>query len=122
MLIKILFKNPLRHKLRSILTVLGIAIAILSFGMLRTIVGAWYAGVEASSATRLVTRNSISIIFPLPLSYKEKIRQVSGVKDVSYGNWFGGTYQNEKNFVPNFAVDPRAISRCTRNSSCRRTR
>ena len=108
MLIKLLFKNPLRHKLRSILTVLGIAIAILSFGMLRTIVGAWYAGVEASSATRLVTRNSISIIFPLPFSYKEKIRQVSGVKDVSYGNWFGGTYQNEKNFVPSFAVDTKS--------------
>ena len=108
MLIKLLFKNPLRHKLRSILTVMGIAIAILSFGMLRTIVGAWYSGVESSSATRLVTRNSISIIFPLPLSYKEKIRQVSGVKDVSYGNWFGGTYQNEKNFVPSFAVDTKS--------------
>jgi len=106
MLLKLLFKNPFRHKLRAVLTILGIAVAILSFGILRTVVGAWYAGVEASSATRLVTRNSISIIFPLPLSYAEKIRQVDGVKAVSYGNWFGGTYINEKNFIASFAVEP----------------
>lgn len=106
MLLKLLLKNPFRHRLRALLTVLGVAIAILSFGMLRTVVDAWYVGVEASSATRLVTRNAISIIFPLPLSYKDKIRQVSGVKLVSYGNWFGGTYINEKNFVPAFAVEP----------------
>jgi len=105
-LFKILFKNAFRNKLRAILTILGITIAILSFGLLRTVVDAWYAGVDASSATRLVTRNATSIIFPLPLSYKDRIRQVSGVKIVSYGNWFGGIYIEEKNFFPNFAVDP----------------
>ena len=104
--LKILFKNAFRHKLRTGLTILGIAIAILAFGMLRTMVSAWYAGVEASSAGRLVTRNSISLIFPLPLNYKDKLRQVSGVKLVSYGNWFGGIYIDEKNFFANFAVDP----------------
>ncbi|MGA2193026.1 MAG: ABC transporter permease [Nitrospirota bacterium] len=107
MLLKLLLKNPFRHKLRALLTVLGVAIAILSFGMLRTIVGAWYAGVEFSSATRLVTRNSISIIFPLPLAYYEKIRQVEGVKEVSYANWFGGTYKDKKNFIAAMAVEPR---------------
>jgi putative ABC transport system permease protein len=108
MLLKLLLKNPFRHKLRALLTILGVAIAILSFGMLRTVVDAWYSGVEASSATRLVTRNAVSIIFPMPPAYKEKIRQVPGVKAVSYGNWFGGTYINEKNFIAAMAVEPRS--------------
>ncbi|MBI4697625.1 MAG: ABC transporter permease [Nitrospirae bacterium] len=107
-LIKLIFKNSFRHKLRTFLTILGIAIAILAFGLLRTVVSAWYAGVEASSATRLVTRNSISLVFPLPLSYKDKIRQIPGVKIVSYGNWFGGVYIDEKNFFPNFTIDPKS--------------
>jgi len=72
-LIKLLFRNAFRHKLRTALTVLGITIAILAFGLLRTVVSAWYAGVEASSASRLVTRNAISLVFLLPSSYREKI-------------------------------------------------
>lgn len=104
-LLKLLFRNAFRHRLRTFLTVLGITIAILAFGMLRTVVGAWYAGVEASSATRLITRNSVSLVFFLPISYKEKIRQVPGVKEVGYSDWFGGVYKEEKNFFPNFATD-----------------
>lgn len=106
-ILKIITKNALRHKLRTFLTILGVAIAILAFGLLRTVISAWYAGVEASSASRLVTRNSISLIFPLPLSYKDKIRQVDGVKLVSFGNWFGGIYIDEKNFFANYAVEPK---------------
>jgi putative ABC transport system permease protein len=106
-LLKLLLRNAFRHKLRTLLTILSIAIAILAFGLLRTFISAWYAGVAASSASRLVTRNSISLIFPLPLSYKEKIRQTEGVKQVSWGTWFGGIYVDEKNFFANFAVDPR---------------
>jgi putative ABC transport system permease protein len=105
-ILKIISRNSLRHKLRTGLTVLATAVAILAFGLLRTLIDAWYSGVDASSANRLVTRNSISLVFPLPLSYKEKIRQVGGVRIVSYGNWFGGVYIDEKNFFPNFAVDP----------------
>ncbi len=105
--LKLLIRNAFRHKLRTGLTILGITIAILAFGMLRTMVNAWYAGVEASSANRLVIRNSISLVFPLPLAYKDKIRQVSGVNLVSWGNWFGGVYIEEKNFFPNFAVEPK---------------
>jgi putative ABC transport system permease protein len=104
-ILKLLWRNAFRHRLRTFLTVLGITIAILAFGMLRTLVDAWYAGVEASSASRLVTRNSVSLIFPLPISYREKIRQIDGVKLVSYGSWFGGIYIEEKNFFANFAVD-----------------
>lgn len=105
LILKLLFRNAFRHKLRTALTILGITIAILAFGLLRTIVSAWYAGVEASSASRLVTRNAISLIFPLPISYKDKIRQIEGVRTVSYGTWFGGVYKEEKNFFPNLAVD-----------------
>ena len=106
-LIKLLFKNAFRHKLRTSLTILGITIAILAFGLLRTVVSAWYAGVEASSANRLITRNAISLVFMLPSSHREKIRQIEGVQTVSWGNWFGGIYIDEKNFFPNFAVDPK---------------
>jgi putative ABC transport system permease protein len=102
---KLLWKNAFRHRLRTSLTILGITIAILSFGMLRTVISAWYAGVDASSASRLVTRNSISLIFSLPISYKDRIRQIDGVQAISYGNWFGGVYIDEKNFFPNFAVE-----------------
>ncbi len=105
---KILFKNAFRHKLRTFLTILSITIAILAFGLLRTVISAWYAGVEASSANRLVTRNAVSLVFPLPLSYKDRIRQIEGVKGVSYGNWFGGIYIDEKNFFPQFAVEPKS--------------
>src|SRR5512147_2480254 len=107
-LIKIIIRNTFRHKLRSILTVIGVAIAILAFGLLRTLVGLWYLGVEQSSATRLVTRNAISLVFSLPISYRDRIRQVPGVKLVSWGNWFGGVYIEEKNFFANFAVEPKS--------------
>ncbi|HTZ18148.1 MAG TPA: FtsX-like permease family protein [Dissulfurispiraceae bacterium] len=108
-ILKLIFRNAFRHKLRTWLTVLGITIAILAFGLLRTVISAWYAGVEASSASRLVTRNAISIIFTLPLSYEERIRHIDGVKIVSAGNWFGGIYIDEKNFFANFAIEPRTF-------------
>lgn len=106
-ILKLLFKNAFRRKLRTFLTLLSIAIAIMAFGLLRTVVSAWYSGVEASSATRLITRNAVSLIFLLPLAYKDRIRQVDGVTQVSYGNWFGGIYIDRKNFFPNFAVEPK---------------
>ncbi len=109
-ILKILIRNAFRHKLRTFLTILGITVAILAFGLLRTFINAWYGGVEASSASRLVTRSSISLIFHLPLSYKDKIRQVDGVKVVSWGTWFGGVYIDEKNFFANFAVDAKELS------------
>jgi len=109
LVLKLLFRNAFRNKLRASLTILGITIAILAFGLLRTVISAWYAGVEASSATRLVTRNAVSLIFPLPLSYKDKIRSINGVKTVSYGTWFHGIYIDEKNFFANFAVEPKSF-------------
>jgi putative ABC transport system permease protein len=104
-ILKLLMRNAFRHKLRSSLTVIGIAIAIVAFGLLRTLVDVWYSGAEHSSSSRLVTRNAISLVFPLPLSYKDRIRQVPGVKAVSYGSWFGGIYIDEKNFFANYAIE-----------------
>lgn len=104
-MLKYIIRNLFRHKLRSILTVVGVAVAVLAFGLLRTLVGLWYSGAEHASATRLITRNSISLVFPLPVSYLERIRGVPGVSEVSYGNWFGGIYIDEKHFFANYAVD-----------------
>ena len=105
-LLRLLLKNAFRHKLRTLLTMVGLIVAICAFGLLRTIVDAWYNGVEGTSSTRLVTRNSISLTFPLPLSHAERIRTVEGVSSVSWSNWFGGVYITERNFFPQFAIEP----------------
>jgi putative ABC transport system permease protein len=98
-------RNAFRHKLRTALTMVGIVVAITAFGLLRTVVDAWYAGANASSSARLVTRNAVSLVFPLPITYAQKIRQVEGVAGVSWANWFGGVYITERNFFPQFAID-----------------
>lgn len=102
---KLIYKNMFRHKLRSSLTVTGIAIAVTSFVLLRTVLTAWYEGVEASAADRLIVRHSVSFIFPLPISYKERILKVPGVKDVTYATWFGGVYRDKKQFFARMAVE-----------------
>lgn len=98
-------KNALRHKLRFSLTILGIAIAVIAFCLLRTVVTVWYSGIEASAADRLITRQAVSFIYPLPFAYRNQIANVHGVKEVSYANWFGGTYIDKKNFFARMAVD-----------------
>ena len=102
---KLILRNTLRHKLRTGLTVTGLVVAILAFGLLQTVVDAWYAGAESAAPNRLITRNAISLTFPMPLHYREKIRGVDGVRAVGAANWFGGVYQDPKNFFPQFAID-----------------
>ena len=102
---KLVFKNTLRHKLRTFLTIIGIAIAVIAFGLLRTVVTAWYAGVDASAANRLITRQAISFIFPLPYYYKDRISQVPGIEIVTYANWFQGVYKDKNQFFTRMAVD-----------------
>jgi len=104
-LIKLLFRNALRHKLRSLLTILGVAVAVMAFALLRTVVNAWYAGVEASSANRLITRHSVSFVFPLPLAYRDRIAQIPGVDKVTYASWFSGVYIDKNQFFARLAVD-----------------
>lgn len=94
-----------RHRLRTGLTMLGIAIAIVSFGLLRTVVDSWYAGAELSSSARLITRSEASISFSLPVTYGERIRRLPGISGVTWANWFGGIYINDKNFFPQLAID-----------------
>ncbi|MGH2569149.1 MAG: ABC transporter permease [Bacteroidota bacterium] len=104
-ILKLMLKNALRHKLRTVLTILGIAVAVVAFGFLRTVVTAWYAGVEASSPNRLITRNAVSFIFPLPLAYRDQIARIPGVETVSYMNWFQGVYIDKNQFFARMAVD-----------------
>ena len=106
-ILKLILRNVFRHRLRSLLTVTGVAIAILAFGMLRTLTGLWEEGMKHASPTRLVTRNATSLIFPLPIAYLERIRQLPGVSRVAHGVWFGGIYIDEKNFFASYAVEPR---------------
>ncbi len=103
--LKLVWKNMLRHKLRTFLTILGIAIAVTAFGLLRTVVTAWYAGADASAANRLITRHSVSFIFPLPLADREKIAGVPGVEMITHANWFGGVYIDKNQFFARLAVD-----------------
>ena len=103
--LNLVFRNVFRAKLRTTLTIVGLVIATLAFGLLQTVVRAWYAGSEAASATRLITRNAISLTFAMPIYYREKIRAVPGVTAVAVSNWFGGTYKDPKNFFAQFAVD-----------------
>ena len=102
---KLIFKNALRHKLRTLLTILGIAVAMVAFGLLRTVVTAWNIGVEASQADRLITRHSVSFIFPLNYAYRDKIANIPGVDIVSYANWFGGVYIDKTQFFARMAID-----------------
>lgn len=104
-LLKLILRNTLRHKLRTLLTVLGLLVAILSFGLLQTVVDAWYSGAKAAAPDRLITRNSVSLVVPLPVHYRDKIRAVDGVRSVAAANWFAGIYQEPKNFFPQFAID-----------------
>lgn len=106
-LLKLILRNALRHRLRTALTLLGLVVAILSFGLLQTVVDAWYAGAAGAAPTRLVTRNAVSLVFHLPLSYRDQIRAVDGVRAVSHATWFAGIYQDPKNFFPQFAIEPR---------------
>lgn len=103
-LLKLILRNALRHKLRTGLTVLGLIVAVLAFGLLQTVVDAWYAGAQSASSARLVTRSSISLVFPLPLSYEGRIRGIAGVTAVARTNWFGAIYREPKNFFAQFAV------------------
>ncbi|MCP4634355.1 MAG: FtsX-like permease family protein [candidate division Zixibacteria bacterium] len=89
------------------LTIFGLAIAIMAYCIITTIINSYYASADIAPPDRLVTRSSVSIIFDLPLAYKNKIEKVPGVLSVTYANWFGGIYKNDpKNFFANFAVSP----------------
>ncbi|MBI5471158.1 MAG: ABC transporter permease [Ignavibacteriae bacterium] len=103
---RMIFKNTLRHPLRNFLTMLGIAVAVSAFGLLRTVLTSWDAAIEVAAVDRLVTRDAVSFIFPMPLAYAEKIEKVKGIETLCFFNWFQGVYKDKQNFFPRMAVQP----------------
>lgn len=103
-------KNSLRNRGRSFLTVSSIAVSLCLLGVLISIYHALFLNQQTpGQALRLVVRNRVSLAQPILIAYEDKIRRVSGVKEVSVWNWFGGTYKdtNQKNFFARFAVEPK---------------
>jgi putative ABC transport system permease protein len=102
----LIIANLFRKKLRTTLTIGSFAVALFLFGLLVVVHGAFNQGVDVAGADRLDVINKTSIIQPLPFSYRDQILRIPGVKAITYDNWFGGVYQDEKNFFPQFAIDP----------------
>jgi len=103
---RLIFANLFRKKVRLILTIGSFAVALFLFAFLSIVRGAFLGNAELASANRLVTINRTSIINLIPLAYKDKIQRISGVSYVTHNNWFGGIYQDENNFFPQFVIDP----------------
>jgi putative ABC transport system permease protein len=101
----LLLGNFRRHRVRVALTLGSFAVALFLFCVLIAIRGAFNQGVEAAGADRILVVNKVSLIQPLPLAYRDRVARVPGVKDLTFAHWFGGVYQDEKNFFPQFAVD-----------------
>ncbi len=102
----LILANLLRKKVRTALTIGSFAVALFLFGILAVVRGAFHQGIDVAGADRLVVVNKVSIIQPLPISYREQILRLPGVKGITFDVWFGGVYQDEKNFMPQFAIDP----------------
>lgn len=97
--------NLLRKKLRTTLTIGSFVVALFLFGFLAIVHGAFNQGVDVAGVDRLMVINKVSIIQPLPISYRDQILRIPGVKRVTFDVWFGGIYQEPKNFFPSFAID-----------------
>lgn len=102
----IVLSNFKRHKLRTALTILSIAVAFILFSYLAAIRKAFQMGVDVAGADRLVVRHKVSIIQLLPISYEQQIEQIAGVADATPSTWFGGVYKDPKNFFPRYPVKP----------------
>ncbi|MBI4696257.1 MAG: ABC transporter permease [Gammaproteobacteria bacterium] len=96
----------LRRKGRTLLTLLSIVAAFVLFGFLDGVRTVFQHGADNAAVDRLVIGSRLSLIQPLPLAHKARIEQVDGVVEVAYSNWFGGIYQDRKNFFPNIAISP----------------
>jgi putative ABC transport system permease protein len=99
-------KNLFRRKLRAILMIVSILIAFAIFGVLASFERAFNAGEDRATADRLVVVNKINFTQPLPISYYSRVAAIDGVAQVSHLNWFGGYYQEPRNFLIAFAVEP----------------
>ena len=103
---RLILANLLRKKARLVLTIGSFAVALFPFALLGVVNDAFSRGADVVSANRLVTINRTSIINTIPLSYRDEILRIPGVKYITHDNWFGGVYQDPKNFFPQFVIDP----------------
>ena len=102
----LLWSSLWRKKIRTIFTLLSVFVAFLLFGLLMTIRGAFSFGVDIAGLDRLVIIHKVSLIMPLPVSYKERLAATDGVALVSHQTWFGGVYQDPSNFFAQMVVEP----------------
>lgn len=97
--------NLRRKKTRTALTIGSFTVALFLFGILMTIRSALSSGVDIAGANRLVVRNRVSLIQPLPLAYREQMLRIPHIEEATFATWFGGYYQDMKNFFPTYAID-----------------
>jgi len=102
----LILKHLRRNWIRTLSTVLAMSVCILLFCTLHTVVEAVNFGLHAGNAGRLVTRHYVSLVFNLPINYKQRVAAVPGVTEVVANAWFGGIYRDPKNFFANFATEP----------------
>jgi putative ABC transport system permease protein len=102
----LVWRNLMRRKVRTIFTALSILVAFVLFGALMAIRGGFSLGIELAGADRLVMIHKVSFIQPLPIAYQARIAATPGVTGVTHASWFGGIYQDERNFFANMAVEP----------------
>jgi putative ABC transport system permease protein len=103
---RLILANLFRKKARLILTIGSFAVALFLFALLGVVNDAFSRGADVVSANRLITINRTSIINTIPLSYRDEILRIPGVKYITHENWFGGVYQDPKNFFPQYVIDP----------------
>jgi putative ABC transport system permease protein len=102
----LLLANLKRKKIRTALTIGSFAVAMFLFGLLVAVRAGFNQGIDVAGADRLVVIGRTGVIQPLPLPYQERIRKLPGVKDVTHATWFGGVYQDPKNFFAQFVIEP----------------
>jgi putative ABC transport system permease protein len=104
--VPLIWKNLWRRRIRTIFTLGSIFVAFVLFGLLMTIRAAFSIGIELAGIDRLVLIHKVSLIQPLPVSYKPRLAQVPGVELVTHSSWFGGVYQDPRNVFAQMAVEP----------------
>ncbi len=102
---RLIWANLMRHRWRTILTTLSVAVAMFLFATLRSFGTTLDSLSQFGAANRMIVRHATAIVFPLQMSYATRLAAVEGVRGVSWANWFGGWYQDPKVFFANFAVD-----------------
>ncbi|HXN31000.1 MAG TPA: FtsX-like permease family protein [Polyangiaceae bacterium] len=100
-------RNLARNKFRVVLTVAGVAVAILAFLLLRTVTWAWTNGANWAAKDRVVTRHKVTFVMSLPKRYVEEVRQAPHVQLATWANWFGAKDpKHDREFFSTLGADP----------------